>query len=155
MEVIYISHRGNINGKNPHLENNPSYIDEAIDLGYDVEIDLWFIDGRTYLGHDGPQYEVDDEWFANRANKLWVHCKNTDSLNWIRNTILHYFWHEEDTLTLTSKQYMWVYPGKQPIIGSVAVMPEISNDDVSKCIGICSDVIKQYRDEKSSSRDLY
>jgi hypothetical protein len=155
MEVIYISHRGNINGKNPHLENNPSYIDEAIDLGYDVEIDLWFIDGRTYLGHDGPQYEVDDEWFANRANKLWVHCKNTDSLNWIRNTILHYFWHEEDTLTLTSKQYMWVYPGKQPIIGSVAVMPEISNDDVSKCIGICSDVIKQYKDEKSSSRDLY
>jgi hypothetical protein len=155
MEVIYISHRGNINGKNPHLENNPSYIDEAIDLGYDVEIDLWFIDGRTYLGHDGPQYEVDDEWFANRENKLWVHCKNTDSLNWIRNTILHYFWHEEDTLTLTSKQYMWVYPGKQPIIGSVAVMPERSNDDVSKCIGICSDVIKQYKDEKSSSRDLY
>jgi hypothetical protein len=155
MAIILISHRGNIDGKNPQLENNPDYIDEAISLGYDVEIDLWFIDGRTYLGHDGPQYEVDDEWFANRANKLWVHCKNTDSLNWIRNTILHYFWHEEDTLTLTSKQYMWVYPGKQPIIGSVAVMPEIYNDDVSKCIGICSDVIKQYKDEESSSRDLY
>jgi hypothetical protein len=47
--MIYISHRGNIDGKKPHLENNPTYIDEAIDLGYDVEIDLWFIDGRVYL----------------------------------------------------------------------------------------------------------
>jgi hypothetical protein len=143
--MILISHRGNINGKIEEYENHPKYIDNAIDLGYDVEIDLWFMDGRTYLGHDGPQYEVDDAWFTNRANKLWVHCKNTDSLNWIRNTILHYFWHEEDTLTLTSKQYMWVYPGKQPIIGSVAVMPEINNDDVSKCIGICSDVIENYK----------
>jgi hypothetical protein len=145
--MILISHRGNIDGKKPHLENQPHYIDEAIDLGYDVEIDLWFIDGRVYLGHDEPQYEVDDSWLGERTDKLWVHCKNVESLNWIRSTILHYFWHEEDTLTLTSENYMWVYPGKQPIIGSVAVMPERGNDDVSKCIGICSDVIKKYKDE--------
>jgi hypothetical protein len=145
--MIYISHRGNIDGKKPHLENNPSYIDEAIDLGYDVEIDLWMIDGRTYLGHDEPQYEVDDSWLGERTDKLWVHCKNIESLNWIRSTILHYFWHEEDTLTLTSENYIWVYPGKQPVIGSIAVMPERSDDDVSKCIGICSDVIKKYKDE--------
>ena len=143
--MILISHRGNIDGKKPHLENKPQYIDEAIDLGYDVEIDLWFIDGRVYLGHDEPQYEVDDSWLGERTDKLWVHCKNVESLNWIRSTILHYFWHEEDTLTLTSENYIWVYPGKQPIIGSIAVMPERSNDDVSKCIGICSDVIKKYK----------
>jgi hypothetical protein len=142
--MILISHRGNIDGKKPHLENQPQYIDEAIDLGYDVEIDLWFIDGRVYLGHDEPQYEVDDSWLGERTDKLWVHCKNVESLNWIRSTILHYFWHEEDTLTLTSENYIWVYPGKQPIIGSIAVMPERCNDDVSKCIGICSDYIKKY-----------
>ena len=143
--MILISHRGNIDGKKPHLENQPEYIDEAIALGYDVEIDLWLVDGRTYLGHDEPQYEVDDDWLGKRADKLWVHCKNVESLNWIRNTILHYFWHENDTLTLTSKQYMWVYPGKQPIIGSIAVMPERENEDVSKCIGVCSDKIKNYK----------
>ncbi len=143
--MILISHRGNIDGKKPHLENQPEYIDEAIALGYDVEIDLWIVDGRTYLGHDEPQYEVDDDWLGKRADKLWVHCKNVESLNWIRNTILHYFWHENDTLTLTSKQYMWVYPGKQPIIGSIAVMPERENEDVSKCIGVCSDKIKNYK----------
>jgi hypothetical protein len=145
--MILISHRGNIDGKKPHLENQPEYIDEAIALGYDVEIDLWLINGRTYLGHDEPQYEVGDEWFAKRADKLWVHCKNVESLNWIRSTILHYFWHENDTLTLTSKQYMWAYPGKQPIIGSIAVMPEIYNDKIKKCVGICSDYVKDYKDK--------
>jgi len=143
--MILISHRGNIDGKKPHLENKPQYIDEAIDLGYDVEIDLWFIDGRVYLGHDEPQYEVDDSWLGERTDKLWVHCKNVESLNWIRSTILHYFWHEEDTLTLTSENYIWAYPGKQPIKGSIAVMPEKNNDDVSICIGICSDYIKRYQ----------
>lgn len=142
--MILISHRGNTNGRIEELENKPVYIDDAITMGYDVEIDLWFIDGRTYLGHDKPQYEVDDEWLSNRADKLWVHCKNVESLNWIRSTILHYFWHEEDTLTLTSKNHIWVYPGRQPVIGSIAVLPELNNDIVSECIGICSDFIKNF-----------
>jgi hypothetical protein len=145
--MIYISHRGNLKGRNVERENEPEYIDEAIKAGFDVEIDMWWVDGRVYLGHDNPQYEVDNEWLVDRADKLWVHCKNVELLNWIRSTILHYFWHEEDTLTLTSKQYMWAYPGKQPIIGSIAVMPEIYNDKIKKCVGICSDYVKDYKDK--------
>jgi hypothetical protein len=140
-----ISHRGNINGKIIEAENRPDYIDDTIRLGYDVEIDLWVVDGKIYLGHDSFQYEINDEWLNERIDKLWIHCKNVESLNWIKNTPLHYFWHENDTLTLTSKNYIWVYPGKQPIVGSIAVMPEIFNDDVSKCLGICSDFIQNYK----------
>jgi hypothetical protein len=143
--MILISHRGNINGPIPEVENNPEYIDNAIRLGYDVEIDMWWINGRIYLGHDKPQYEVSDEWLGERIDKLWVHCKNIESLNWIKSTSLHYFWHENDTVTLTSKNYIWAYPGKQPIIGSIAVMPELYNDDTLKCIGICSDYIQNYK----------
>jgi hypothetical protein len=143
--MILISHRGNLMGRIPNNENHPNYIDEAINAGFDVEIDMWWVDGRVYLGHDEPKSEVDNEWLVDRVDKLWVHCKNVELLNWIRSTILHYFWHEEDTLTLTSKQYMWVYPGKQPIIGSIAVMPEINNDKINKCIGICSDYITNYK----------
>jgi hypothetical protein len=143
--MILISHRGNIDGKLVERENHPDYIDEAIALGYDVEIDLWFIDGRVYLGHDEPQYEVDDIWLGERTDKLWVHCKNVESLNWIRSTILHYFWHETDTVTLTSKNYIWAYPGKQPISGSIAVMPELENDNVLLCKGVCSDYIKRFK----------
>jgi hypothetical protein len=143
--MILISHRGNINGKKPHLENQPNYIDNAISLGYDVEIDLWWVDGKTYLGHDEPQYEVDDDWLLKRTDNLWVHCKNVELLNWIRSTSLHWFWHEEDTLTLTSKGDIWVYPGNQPIEGSIGVLPERSNDNILKCKGICSDIIENYK----------
>ena len=145
--MIYISHRGNLKGRNVERENEPEYIDEAINAGFDVEIDMWWVDGRVYLGHDEPKYEVDNEWLVDRVDKLWVHCKNVELLNWIRSTILHYFWHEEDTLTLTSKQHIWVYPGKQQIIGSIAVMPEIHNDKINKCKGICSDFVQDYKNK--------
>jgi hypothetical protein len=142
--MILISHRGNINGPIPESENNPKYIDNTICLGYEVEIDMWWVNNKIYLGHDKPQYEVSDEWLSKRIHKLWIHCKNTELLNWIKNTSFHYFWHENDTITLTSKNYIWVYPGKQPIIGSIAVMPELYNDDTTQCVGICSDYIQKY-----------
>ena len=49
-----IAHRGNINGINPQRENTIDYIEEAIELGYDVEIDLNLHKGGFYLGHDKP-----------------------------------------------------------------------------------------------------
>ena len=143
--MILISHRGNTNGKFESYENEPTYIEKAISEGYDVEIDMWWVDGRIYLGHDNPQHEIDDDWIAKRIDKLWVHCKNVELLNWIRSTQLHYFWHESDLVTLTSKNYIWAYVGKQPIEGSIAVMPEIYNEDVSQCVGICSDYIERYK----------
>jgi hypothetical protein len=144
--MILISHRGNLTGKNTDLENNPEYIDTALTLGYDVEIDLWVVDGLLYLGHDEPQYEIELSWILDRINNLWVHCKNINSVLFIKgiDKPINYFWHEEDTLTLTSHNHLWVYPGKQPIKDSISVLPEIFNDDVSQCIGICSDYIKNY-----------
>ena len=50
-----ISHRGNINGRIENYENNPDYIDDTIRLGYDVEVDVWMIEGVLFLGHDEPQ----------------------------------------------------------------------------------------------------
>jgi hypothetical protein len=145
--MILISHRGNINGRIIEAENRPEYIDDTIRLGYDVEIDLWMIHGKFLLGHDEPQYEIDISWIDDRAYKLWVHCKNIDAIEFLNkfDYDINYFWHQEDTVTLTSKNYIWAYPGKQPIIGSIAVMPELYNDDVSKCIGICSDYIQNYK----------
>jgi hypothetical protein len=143
--MILISHRGNINGRIIEAENNPEYIDDTIRLGYEVEIDMWWIDGKIYLGHDESQYEVSDKWLGDRVNKLWVHCKNVELLNWIRSTTLHYFWHENDTITLTSKNYIWAYPGKQPIKSSIAVLPELYKDNIDGCLGICSDFIQEYR----------
>jgi hypothetical protein len=145
--MILISHRGNTNGKMESFENEPTYIDLAISKDYDVEVDVWYVDGVLFLGHDNPQYGVNFKWFKDRISKIWIHCKNIDSLNFFKtsNYEFNYFWHESDTVTLTSMNYIWAYPGKQPIYKSIAVMPELNNDDVTKCIGICSDYIEKYQ----------
>lgn len=151
--MIYISHRGNINGRIEEAENKPEYIEDTIRLGFDVEIDVWFINGEWFLGHDEPQYQIDLEWIDKRSDRLWVHCKNIEAVEYFYENEddckeINWFWHEGDTLTLTSYGYVWAYPGKQPIKKSIAVMPELNKDDVSYCVGICSDFINQYKEVK-------
>jgi len=144
--MILIAHRGNINGKFESYENEPNYIDLAISKGFDVEIDIRMIEGSLYLGHDEPQYGITQHWVNQRIDKLWVHCKNIEAIEWFSSISgFNYFWHQEDTLTLTSKDYIWAYPGKQPIKNSIAVMPELYNDDLNSCIGICSNYIQNYK----------
>jgi hypothetical protein len=154
----YISHRGNINGRNIDLENSPEYIKEAINKGYDVEVDVWYIDNKWYFGHDTPQYEVDLKIFNHvkyyNFNKLWFHCKNLESLyelswhhKWMYKEI-NYFWHQNDNFTLTSRQYIWTYPGNKLEYNSICVLPELSiytNDELAICAGICSDNIEKYK----------
>ncbi len=145
--MILISHRGNIDGRIDLQENKPSYIDLAITKGYDVEVDVWFKDNILWLGHDKPDYDINFRWFRDRIDKLWVHCKNVEAINFFKDSgyDFNYFWHENDTITLTSLNYIWAYPGKQPLLNSIAVMPEINTDDTSQCLGICSDFIKRYK----------
>jgi hypothetical protein len=147
--MILISHRGNTNGKFESWENEPTYIDKAISKGYNVEVDVWYKDNTLWLGHDKPDYGVDFRWFRDRLSKLWVHCKNIDAVLYFKECgyNINFFWHETDTLTLTSNGFIWVYPGKQPIKNSIAVMPEINNDNTIDCLGICSDYIEKYQNK--------
>ena len=145
----YIAHRGNTSGKFESYENEPNYIDKAIKEGFDVEVDVWYIDNVLYLGHDKPQYGINFEWFVDRISSLWIHCKNIEAILYFKNhkEEFNFFWHQEDDITLTSLNYIWAYPGKQPIKNSVAVMPEIHNEDTSECIAICSDIITKYKNQ--------
>lgn len=147
--MILIAHRGNVNGRFESWENEPTYIDLAIKKGYDVEVDIWFKDNMLWLGHDKPDYGIDFRFIRDRISKLWVHCKNVEAVVYFKECgyPVNYFWHEEDTLTLTSHNHLWVYPAKQPILNSIAVMPELHNDDVSQCLGICSDYIEKYKQQ--------
>ena len=145
--MILISHRGNIDGRIIEKENTTTYIDDAIKLGYDVEIDVWYINSKFYLGHDKSEYEISYDWIIDRCEKLWVHCKNVECMNILLDTKLNCFWHENDTITLTSKNYIWAYPGKQPIKNSIAVLPEINDDDISQCIGVCSNNVLEIKNK--------
>lgn len=146
-----ISHRGNIDGIQTNKENHPDYIDIALKKGYEVEIDLHIINEKLWLGHDNGEHCITWKWLKQRKEKLWIHCKNIEAIVTLNSKIeyrkLHYFWHEEDTMTITSHGYLWVFPGKQPIANSIAVLPEKcleitgKEEDLSLCIGICSDFI--------------
>lgn len=147
--MLLISHRGNINGALPERENHPTYIEQSLKLGFDVEIDVWFKNNQFYLGHDEPNYPIDSEWLTSKSANLWIHCKDKyslEELHLINSKLcnLNFFWHENDFVTMTSKGYIWASPGKQPIKNSIAVMPEWYEDDVSYCAGICSDFISTY-----------
>ena len=108
--MILIAHRGNISGPNPIFENNPEYIDNALLLGYHVEIDVWYIDNEWFLGHDHPEYKVETGFLQNK--NLWFHAKNLHSLeNLIKNNITC-FWHQTDDFTLTSNGLIWICPNQ-------------------------------------------
>lgn len=148
--MILISHRGNIDGVFDSYENEPNYIDNAIIEGYDVEVDVWYINEQLYLGHDNPKYGVGFRWFRDRLSNLWIHCKNIESLQYfsVCEYTFNYFWHQEDDVTLTSNNYLWTYPGKKLTNKSIAVLPEqekYSDEDLNYCYGICSDYVNKYK----------
>ncbi len=144
--MLLISHRGNTSSINTDKENSPDYIIGAIALGFYVEIDLFVIDNLFYLGHDKPTYLIDSNFLNN--DKLFVHCKNKEALLFMSKSSYNceYFWHQNDSYTLTSKGHIWTYTGEELIQGSICVMPENhSYSDLSMCYGICSDVIERYK----------
>ena len=140
-----ISHRGNTSGRIPHLENDPDYIKNAIHLGYDVEIDVWYKDG-FWLGHDEPEYKIEIGFLLVNAKKLWCHAKNGQALVEMKKYgDLHYFWHQEDDFTLTSQGFIWTYPKKMLYCNSICVLPELGyTGNLDTCHAVCSDYIKDY-----------
>jgi len=151
-----IAHRGNIDGPNPSEENNPEYIEDAIENGFDVEVDIWFSSQtkKFFLGHDRPEYQIDVFWLAKNINKLWIHCKNIEALYEFSANMsgYNYFWHDTDKYTLTSKKYIWTYPGQPYTPKSIMVMPEsmkvfptfeteLEDMKAYNCYGICSDYV--------------
>lgn len=145
--MIIIPHRGLIDGPSSELENKKETIERAIEIYGNSEIDLWVMDGGAFLGHDEPTYSVEWKWLAKHANSLWIHCKNISclvELNANKN-YWHYFWHENDTVTMTSRGFIWAYPGKQPIKNSIAVLPELYDDCTDYSMGVCTDYPKRYK----------
>ena len=143
--MILISHRGNLSSKKKKLENNPSYIQQALNLGYNVEVDVWFIDGKFMLGHDQGVYDIKPSFLKNE--KIWCHAKNIEAMLELKKHSCIYFWHQNDDLTLTSNGYFWTYPGKKLLKNSICVLPEKANYNKIDCAGICSDFIENYKND--------
>lgn len=137
-----ISHRGNTEGKFPDRENTTAYIDRALHMGFECEIDLWSF---WRLGHDRPGEKVDPKWILERAEKLWIHCKDPGALaSCFQHPELNFFWHDTDRFTMTSHGWVWCYPGVEACHGTkcAVVLPEPFPDlPMSGFSAICSDFI--------------
>jgi hypothetical protein len=145
----FIAHRGNLIGPNPERENSPDYIVDAINAGFDCEIDIRRIEGVLYLGHDHPRYIIDLDFLLTHSAKLWVHCKNFHALNFLlRFPELNVFFHDNDSYTLTSKTNIWSYP--TDTIASkrtITVMPEWNDwKTYRKSLGVCSDYVNYIKE---------
>jgi hypothetical protein len=164
-----ICHRGNINGPSVN-ENSIDQINMAIELGFDVEIDVRIVERderlrdeknsylnhnqyNLYLGHDKPDYKVELDFILQNSDRLWIHCKDYKSLeffNTMGDTRLNYFYHTDEDYILTSKSYIWCFPGKELLRNSICVMPELDknnngNVEINKNIkGICTDYPFKY-----------
>lgn len=145
-----IAHRGNTDGPS-HRENQPLYLLDAIDRGFDVELDVRLINNRFWLGHNGPEYLCNEDFFQKIAPYAWFHCKNIEALEYFNTNYptFNYFWHQEDDYTLTSCGYIWAYPGKEVTSNSVLVMPENIGSWFMLPVlphAICSDYPLKYAD---------
>ncbi len=144
--MLLISHRGNISGANPVDENKPEYIMKALQMGYDVEVDVWLLVDGWFLGHDEPEHQISESFLLKSG--LWCHAKNLDALEGLLALGVNCFWHESDKYTVTSNGFIWTYPGLPLVEKSICVMPENFAEkfvDLSRCYGICSDQVELYK----------
>lgn len=146
--MILIAHRGLVEGPNKDIENHPDQILSALHLGYDCEIDVWYDNDDWYLGHDAPQYKINERFLLNHKNSFWIHCKNEEAFAKLNEyfPLLNYFWHDTDTYTFTCKGIPWIYPGKRLLSNGICVLPELHynlDEEIMSfdCLGFCSDYV--------------
>lgn len=154
--MILIAHRGLIDGPDVNLENRPEQIEFVLSKGFHCEIDVWYKKEGWFLGHDRPDYKVNERFIGQQG--LWLHCKNLDALLELSTRDIHYeyFWHQEDDFTLTSGNYIWTYPGKQLTRNSIAVQPEARPDwwdwtkSCKNIAGVCTKYVREFINENST-----
>lgn len=151
--MIYISHRGNIDHVDKTQENKKYYIQEAIDLGYDVEIDVRKKrNGSLWLGHDECENPVELEWLLERKDNLWIHAKNYRALSGLIDEGLRVFYHLAEAHTVIGNtKIIWshnlVEADKKSIIPLID--EELLNfyDGTKEYYGICSDFVRQAKEK--------
>lgn len=137
--MIKIAHRGLISGADQSKENTIPQIELALNKGFHVEIDIFFIDNRWFLGHDNPETEVKFEFLDNR--NFFLHCKNLAALNELTHEGIDadFFAHNHDPWVLTRNGFIWTFPNEETCYNSIIVDLE-NKGNYGDIAGVCSDI---------------
>lgn len=145
--MIYIAHRGNVNGPDPDHENTLDHIENAMNYcGFDVEVDIWKIKDKFFLGHDKPQHEIDIDFLEYRKFHLWLHTKNVEAFACLKDDY-RCFMHDKDPLTVVSfDNFVWGFPVEDIRIPDMIFVCPDSKILYDNCDGICSDYVSDIRE---------
>ena len=137
--MILVAHRANLTGPDYSTANTPHQINKVMELGLNCEVDVWKVNDDFFLGHDEPKYKTELEFLKN--DKLWCHAKNLEALESMLYNNIHCFWHETDKFTVTSKGYIWTFPGEKVVDKSVVVHKDADWENKYDCHAVCSDYL--------------
>lgn len=150
--MLIIAHRGLLEGPDKELENHPDQLLKAIRQGFDIEVDMWYNDSGLWLGHDEPQYLIEEAglypWLYGLHS--WIHAKDLATMVYLMEeySSSNIFYHTDEDVVLTSQKYMWAHPTKR-IDGAICVLPELYPERAvpKNAFGICTDYAINYRKE--------
>lgn len=105
-----ISHRGNVLGPGSNCERH--HVEAALLEGYDVELDVRFHEGRLWIGHDEPLYELPREWVLPAvSSRLWFHAKDARAFDLLTRHGHRAFQHaDEPFATVEPDGVRWLHP---------------------------------------------
>jgi hypothetical protein len=143
----FIAHRGNVEGRVAADENKPEKIEALNRKGIACEIDVWYTDGKYWLGHDAPETEISFEWLMDHLPLRLIHCKHHEALDKLHRECgrlgynVNLFYHTVEDYALTSRGHIIVHPDQLCLPDSIEMMPELSKQrDMKTCSNcVCSD----------------
>lgn len=142
---IIISHLGNIDGRKPELENTLPYIQAALKAGWHVCVDVAFRNGGFLLPHEHGFHPAPPALLSKQ--RVWCRASDPETMDALCNINAHSFLVSLDFMSLTSAQFLWTLPPHALVSRSIAVYPELADDDWLQNFepaGLCSNEPTRY-----------
>ena len=108
-EISEYSNQGHVEGIIPEKEGLPSYIDEAIEMGLKVKVDILGTKNGLYSSKaDSEDHLIDDVFLTKRSTKLLICTRSIDVLYHllIYRTFLDIYYETNSDIMLTTQRYI-------------------------------------------------
>lgn len=155
--ALLISYRGNTSQIVPEQENKLEHIQNALNKGFHVMVDIWLVGTNNLAtGTTRAQYPIDINFI--RENNIICHAMTSNTMNFLLEKGLHCFMWDREKYSLTNGGLIWSSVDPQVNSRTILVLPERNIPHLSvlanlKCAGICSSRIQEIKDERDKFYD--
>ena len=148
--MLYISYNGIFNGTNFPEIATPNQIGSSLNHGFSCMINIWRVNGQSFMGYDQPLIPVADTFY--QGNRFWLSIQNNEMYSWVQSQPAkrypNYFYFPNPavpTPVATSGGQM-IVPGNMPTSTSdIMYLPEIPDRGLLSAVKFrCYGVISNY-----------